>query len=348
MRLSHNTQLFSLRTVAYLFTLTLVVGTTGYMLIEGYTLGEALYMAVITISTVGFSEVRPLSTGGRIFTSGFVIVNLGITALFLSQLTQHLLEGGLLSSLRQRLMDKEIKTLRGHVIVCGGGRYGREIIDQLADSDEEVLLIERDRQDIEELLDRFPDLLFVEGDATADTVLEEAQVARAKSIIVVLGDDSANAFCVLSARELAPKLTIIARITVAENRSKLLRIGADYVVQPEQIGSFFMATLVRKPSAVEFFTSLASGPDAAAGFEEVTQDRLPDELRGLSIRDMDLRRRTGVSVVALRYEDGHYEVNPNPTRVLLTKTSLIALGDGEQLGRLRELLLDGDDEVKKD
>ena len=116
------------------------------------------------------------------------------------------------------------------------------------------------------------------------------------------------------------------------------RVGANHVVQPEQIGGFFMSTLVRKPSAVEFFTTLAGGPAADLGFEELSQEQLPLELRNSSLRDMDLRRKTGISVVALRYADGHYEVNPDATRTLAGGTSLIALGDREQLARLRELL----------
>ena len=339
LRLSHRTGVLSLRACAYLFVASLVVGVVGYVAIEGYDVGEAFYMAVITISTVGFSEVRPLSTAGRIFTSGYVIANLAITALFISQLTQVLREGGLLTQLRRRLMQNEIDALSGHVIVCGAGRYGREVVEQLADTSEDVVLIERSEAALARITEELPELLYVRADATTDEALEAAGVARAKSLIATLGDDSDNAFAVLSARELAPRgLTIIARVYETESRSKLLRVGADHVIEPEQIGGFYMATLVRKPSAVEFFTSLADGPMADVGFEEVTHAALPAELQGSSLRQMDLRRRTGVSVVALRHADGHYEVNPDPENVLRDGSSFIALGDNDQLGRLRDLL----------
>lgn len=338
-RLSHRAGALSLETCAYLFLGSLAVGMLGYMLIEDYDFGEALYMSVITISTVGFSEVRPLSTAGRVFTSAFVMANLAITALFISQLTQHLREGGLLSHLRTRLMHNDIADLSGHVVVCGAGRYGRQVVEQLAGTSEDIVLIERDPEAIARVVELVPDLLYVEGDATADESLAAAGVARAKSFIATLGDDSDNAFAVLSARELAPAgLTVIARAYESASRSKLIRVGADHVIEPEQIGGFYMATLVRKPSAVEFFTSLADGPMAEVGFEEVTHEALPGELRGCSLRQMDLRRRTGVSVVALRHADGHYEVNPNPENVLRDGSSFIALGDGAQLGRLKELL----------
>ena len=315
------------------------------MLIEKYTLGNALYMSVITISTVGFGEIRPLSPLGRLFTSCFVIANLAITAIFVSTLTQHLREGGIVFKLRQYLMNKEISGLENHVIVCGAGRYGREIIDQLEDTEEQIILIERDQSHIDKLAERHPRLLYILADATNDEALMKAGVLKAKSIIVTLGDDSDNAFTVLSARQICtdrddalPPLTIIARVYKTASRAKLKRVGADHVIQPEQIGSFYMATLVRKPSAVEFFTSLASGERAEVGFEEIPYERLPISLKGKSLLGMDLRRKTGVSVIAMRYPDGHYEVNPDPTSKLIEGTSLIALGDAGQLNKLTSLM----------
>jgi len=327
-----------------MLTLSMLVGTIGYMLIEDYSFGDALYMAIITISTVGFGEIRPLSALGRFFTSGFVIVNLGITAIFVSTLTQHLKEGGITYKLRQYLMEKEISNLVNHVIVCGSGRYGREIIDQLEDSEEQVVLIERDQSHIDQITEVHPTLLYIVADATDDEALLQAGILEAKSLIVTLGDDSDNAFTVLSARQLCtgrdntkPSLNIIARVYKAESRAKLKRVGADHVIQPEQIGSFYMATLVKKPSAVEFFTSLANGASASVGFEEIPYKKLPESLREKSLLDMDLRRKTGVSVVAMRYPDGHYEVNPDPTSKLNKGTSLIALGDATQLAKLATL-----------
>jgi len=330
---------------AYLLLLSVIVGTVGYMVIEGYTIGNALYMTVITISTVGFSEVKPLSPLGKFFTSGFVIANLAITAIFVSTLTQHLKDGGVVFKLRHYLMDNEISTLENHVIVCGAGRYGREIIEQLEGSDERVILIEQEQSHIDQVTEHHPKLLFIIADATDDEALLQAGILRAKSLIVTLGDDSDNAFTVLSARQLCskreadrPTLNIIARVYKPESRAKLKRVGANHVIQPEQIGSFYMATLVRKPSAVEFFTSLANGPSAAVGFEEILYDKLPASLQEKSLLDMDLRRKTGVSVVAMRYPDGHYEVNPDPTSKLVQGTSIIALGDKEQLKKLTTLI----------
>ena len=307
------------------------------MLIEGYTAGEALYMSVITISTVGFSEVKPLSDAGRFFTSVYVMINLGITALFLSQLTQNLSEGGLITRLYRKLMDKEIETVKNHIIVCGIGRYGHQIIELLADTDETILFIDIDEEIAEKMAAEYPDLLYIIGNATDDAILLQAGIERAKALIVTLHDDSETAFAVLSARQLAPKLTIIARAYEASSRSKLLKVGANHVIQPEQIGSFFMATLVRKPSAVEFFTSLAQGTTADVGFEEVVHESLPKEFQGCSLLEMDLRRKTGISVVAIRYPDGHYEVNPDPGTQLVEGTSFVALGDSTQLARLRKL-----------
>ena len=338
LRLTHDTKLLSLRACAALFALSLLVGTLSFMYIEGWVWGEAFYMAVITIATVGFTEVHPLSGAGRAFTSGYVIVNLAITALFITQLTQRLSDGGLLAQLRFRIMVKEIERVRDHIIVCGIGRYGREIVNQLVAAGEDVVVVERDGEHIRAFVHEHPELLYVEGDATAEDDLQRAGLGRAKAVIVTLGNDSDNAFAVLTARQLSPEIAIIARTYQPESRQKMLRVGADHAVQPEQIGGFFMSALVRKPSAVEFFTSLATGPAADIGFEEVSQERLPARLRACSLQEMDLRRLTGVSVIALRYADGHYEVNPDATRTLDGGTSMIALGDRDQLARLRDLL----------
>ena len=200
-RLTHNSELISLRGCAGLFLGSLLVGTVGYMLIEGYSFTESMYMSVITISTVGFGEVRPLSDAGRLFTSIYVVANLAITALFISQLTQHLISGGLISQIRQRIMVTEINNLIGHVVVCGAGRYGREILDQLIDTEETVVLVERDEERIGVTATAHPELLYVHGDATSDEILERAGVSRAKAMIVTLGSDSDNAFAVLTGRQ---------------------------------------------------------------------------------------------------------------------------------------------------
>lgn len=338
-RIDHNTRLLSLRSCALLFALSLAAGVAGYRLIEGYDLSEAFYMSVITLSTVGYGELRPLSEPGRWFTSAYVIANLAITALFITQLTQSLMEGGYGGRLKISIMNREIARLGGHVIVCGAGRYGREIVDQLEDTEETVVLVERDPERIALVAAAHPNLLYVEADASTDAGLYGAGVTRAKALIATLGDDSDNAFAVITARQLSADLVIIAKTERPDSRPKMVRAGADHIVQVEQIGGFFMSALVRQPSAVEFFTSLADGPTADIGFAEVAHDRLPEALRDSSLRDMDLRRRTGVSVVALRMGDGSYEVNPDATRTLSKETSLIALGDRKQLKRLDALLL---------
>lgn len=337
--IDHNTRLLSLRTCALLFAMSLGLGMVGYHLIEGYDYSEAFYMAVITLSTVGYGEVRPLSEAGRWFTSAYVIANLGITAIFITQLTQSLVEGGFGARLRKTIMRREIARLSGHVIVCGAGRYGREIIEQLDDTEETVVLVERDPERIDPVARAHPRLLYVEGDASSDDGLQRAGVTRAKALIATLGDDSDNAFAVITARQLSGELVIIAKTERPDSRPKMVRAGADHIVQVEQIGGFFMSALVRQPSAVEFFTSLANGPTADIGFAEVRQARLPERMRRSSLREMDLRRRTGVSVVAIRMPDGSYEVNPDAARTLTEGTSLIALGDREQLNRLEAILV---------
>ena len=335
----HNSTILTIKSGLILISGSLLIGALGYILIEDYTAMEAFYMAIITISTVGFSEVRPLSDTGRLFTSLYVMLNLGITALFISQLTQYLSEGGIIQRLRKNIMEQHIARLQDHTILCGAGRYGREILEQLEDSKEEVLVIEKDMDMIRIAIDRHPDLLYIHADATFDEILIKAGIEKAKSIIVTLNQDSDIAFVVLSARQLAPGIKIIARVYEPESKAKLQRVGADHVIQPEQIGSYFMAALVRKPAMVELFTSIGNKESSPIGFEEIPYPRLPDHLKKRSLKEMNLRSLTGASVVALRHSDGRFEVNPDPEGILPSDSSLIALGSQAQIDALRALLI---------
>lgn len=327
-----------LRFAALLLILTTTVGTVGLMLIEGYTLIEAFYMSVITISTVGFGEVRPLSPVGRIFVSGLVMLNIGIVAYVLAAFSYYVIDGKLFENMQYNRVRSRIGKLEGHTIVCGYGRYGREIVEHLLLHHHTFVVIEQDRAKMEELLEEHDDALYVIDDATHDETLFAAGIERAGALITALNDDSDNLFIVLSAKDLNPKLRIVSRAKELRGRQKMMKAGASHVIMPEQIGGFYMATLISKPGAVEFFSFITNELAADIGFEELRYDQLPEKYQGRPIKDMNLRSASGVNIIGHRMPGGQYQVNPGPETVLNPEESFIVVGNQEQLRAFRESL----------
>jgi voltage-gated potassium channel len=316
----------------------LVFGTLGYMYLEGYQFIEGLYMTIITISTVGFTEVRPLSEAGRLFTSALIMLNVGIFAYLLAAFSYYVIEGNIFQILYRNRMQKAIDQLTDHVILCGFGKYGREIAANLKMHRTPYVIIEKEESIFEDLETEGQHRHILEGDATRDEVLLAAGIDRALGMITALKDDSDNLFIVLSARQLNPRLRIISRAMEPRSEKKLLMAGANHVILPDQIGGFYMATLINKPSAVEFFSFITNEFHRDVGFEEFRYHDLPEELRGRAIRDMHLRRDSGVNIIGYRNQVGDYIVNPSPETVLQEGDSFIVLGSDVQLRAMRQLL----------
>lgn len=308
------------------------------MLIEGYTLIDAFYMAVITISTVGFGEVAPLSAAGRLFISLMILVNIGVVAYALATFSYYVIEGKLFELMEKNYMQARVDSLSGHTIICGFGRYGREVARHLIEQGQDFVVIEENLEKLE--LPEFEqiEILYVDGDATHDEALKEAGILRAAGLITALNDDSDNLFIVLSAKELNPDLRIISSAHQSRSRQKLIRAGASHVILPEQIGGFYMATLISKPGAVEFFSYVTNELDSDIGFEEIRYDQLPEAMQGKSIMEMHLRVNSGVNVIGHRLSSGKYEVNPGPESVLAPGDSFITVGSQPQILALRKYL----------
>jgi voltage-gated potassium channel len=323
-----------------LLALEIFIGTAGFMILEGYDLVEAFYMVIITISTVGFTEVEPLHPQGRIFTSLLILFNIGIFAYLLAVISYYLVEGEGFKKWYLRRMKKTIDALQDHVILCGFGKYGKEISLNLSHHDLPFVILEKAPDKIEKIQSNDPPLLWLEGDATRDELLIEAGIQRAKAIICALADDSDNLFIVLSARQLAPKINIISRAMDPRSEKKLMMAGANHVVMPEQIGGFYMATLVSKPGAVEFFSFITREYQSDIRFEEIRFEDLPASCRHVAMSDLHLRARTGVNVIGHRDKNGNYHVNPAPDTILAPDESFIVLGSEEQLEKLHRMLED--------
>ncbi len=315
-----------------------LIGILGFVELEDYTLREAFYMTVITISTVGYTEVKPLSPNGQLFTSFLIILNFGIFAYALSVFSYYVINGEIFKNMHLNLINTKIDKLQNHVIICGYGRYGREITQNFTHHNTPFVIIENDPSVIDEIQKSEDKTLYIEDDATHDETLQQAGIKKAQALIAALPDDSENLFIVLTARQLNPKLNIISRASNPRSQRKLQLAGANHVIMPEQIGGFYMATLVSKPGATEFFSYITRESESDIEFEEIRYKDMPDFCKGKSIRDLHIRRETGANIIGFKQPDGGYTVNPGPETILVKDSSFIVLGSHEQLDKLRRYL----------
>jgi voltage-gated potassium channel len=323
------------------FTGLLLFGTLGYMGIEEWEWGDSLYMTVITLTAVGYDEVHPLSPTGRIFTS-FILAG-GITGLglWVAFLTSFVVELDLTPVLRRRRTEKEIKKMRNHVIVCGAGRTGSQVMEELLVAGESFVVIERDRAKVEEIQELLPDLVVVEGDATIDHFLEEAGVQKARGLIACLSADTDNLFVCLTARDLRSDLEIVARAYEEETVPKLYRAGANHVVSPNASGAIRMAAFMLRPSVVSFLDVATRSPDLTLRLEQETVTET-SPLAAQTLADARIPQNTGLIVIALRKRNPEgaeeaysYVFNPVATTRLDPGDIMIVLGAPEQIRSLR-------------
>ncbi len=311
-----------------------LVGVIGYWLIEGYNFHDAFFMTIITISTVGFQEIRPLSVEGRYFTTFLIIVSFGTFAYSATLISTYILDGVFRKHLIKLNKIKKIKEMENHIIICGYGRNGKQIIHELNQGENQYVLIENDPDVLEELtLDS--NITFIEGDATEDQVLINAGIKKAKALITTLPDDAENVFVVLTAREMNNEMLIISRASKDTSDKKLRRAGANNVVMPDKVGGSHMVSLVVKPDVVEFFNHL-TGQDNNISLEEITYDSLPEEFKNKSISDLHVRRRCGANIVGLKTKDGKYKLNPSPETLICEGSKLFVLGMNEQIEILKK------------
>jgi voltage-gated potassium channel len=316
----------------------IIVGTAGFMLLDDdYNLVDALYMTVITIGTVGFKEVHELSDGGKIFTIFLIFTGFGTFAYALSALSSYILSGEFREYYSQIKKVNAIAKLSGHVIICGYGRNGRQAAHVLKKHDRRFVVVENKKEIVDAITHRYSELV-VEGDSTQDEVLERAGIERASALITTLPVDADNLFIVLTARALNPKLVIISRASDDSSDKKLKTAGANNVIMPDKIGGAHMASLVLKPDVIEFLDHITGqgGPDI--NLEEITFNNLPEQLRNKTIRDLEIRNKSGANIVGFKKGNGEYIINPDPDTKLIPDGKLFVLGTPEQISSLKELL----------
>ena len=323
----------SLRSIviaSMLLLLSMIVGTSGYILIEGYRLLDALYMSAITFSTVGFTEVIPLSDSGKVFTTGYIILNLAIFAYTVSVVSSFLFEGEVQKIFKHLKTSREVNKLNNHVIVCGFGKNGMQACLELHAENKQFVVIERSPDVINEFSneDRY---MFINGNATMDEVLVEAGIERADTVITALPNDADNVFITLTARGINPDIQVIARASDTNSELKLHRAGASHVVMPDRLGGMHMANLVTKPAVIEFLELLNGVGEQKLMLEEVGYLSLKNEFRDHSLRDLHIRKRTGVTVIAFKDDEQGFIFNPHAEKIVEEGDTMIILGRHEQL-----------------
>lgn len=317
-----------------LLIVTLAVGIFGYRWIAYYSWVDALYMTVITITTVGFGEVMPLTPEAKIFTIILILLSVVIVGFAISVISEYIISRSSYKDLIHRKVQQEIDKMENHIIVCGYGRNGQEAVQKLMAYNKQFVVVEMDANVVERFeVDK--SVHFVNGNANEDEVLVKAGIAKASALICALPDDADNLFIVLSARQLNSELKIISRATAETSQKKLKLAGADNVIMPDRIGGDHMASLVVVPDLIEFLDNLSVvGEEDSINVEEISFDQVCLDGREATIKEIDLRYKTGCTIIGYRSPSGKYIVNPEADMRLEKDSKLIVIGRPEQIKKL--------------
>jgi len=310
------------------------IGILGYVFIEGWSFLDSWYMTIISLATVGFMEVHPLSSKGRMFTIFLILGGMGILLYGVSTVVALFVEGELSDAIRRKRMQKNIDEMTDHYIVCGTGKTAQYVMEEMLKTHKDFVVIENDKDKIKTLEEQ--GILYVEGDATHDVVLTKGGIKRARGLITVLHTDAENLFVVLTAKGLNRDLRIISRVREEESVEKIRRAGADSVVMPDFIGGMRMVSEMIRPSVVTFLDVMLREKDKTIRVEEID---IPSGSRfvGKSLEQIGILEREGLTVVALKDSvTGSYKFNPPRSTELEMNDVIIVVGDVKEIDKLRE------------
>ncbi len=321
------------RLLVALACLTFVLGggIIGYTVIENWTVLDALYMTIITVATVGYREVGPLSKAGEVFTMVLIILGIGFVAYSFGTLLEIMVEGGVQDILGRRRVERDIKQLKNHYIVCGYGRIGKVVVEELLKQQLPLIVIETDGGKVQEMLEQ--GILAIQGNAGDENLLKHAGIERAKGVVCVAASDADNLFITITARGLNKNLLITARAENKETEKKMLQVGASKVVSPYLIGAYRLVNTILKPAVTQFIELSSIEREMDVRLEEI---RVGDNsiLKSKPLKETPIRSELGIIVVGIEKQDGKMLFNPPSDQVIESGDTLITIGTREQTARL--------------
>jgi voltage-gated potassium channel len=318
-----------------LLTAIIAFGTVGYYIFEEMPLFEAFYMTIITISTVGFSEIRPLTVVGRSITLVVIVLGISVGTYTIGIIVRWFVEGELSKIFGRRKLQKKMADLSNHFIICGFGRIGRIICQELYEDSIEFVVIEQNASAIEDIVAE--KYLFLEMDATSEEALMAAGILKAKGLVTAVNSDANNVFITLTAKGLRPDIFVLARASEEKNEAKLKKAGATKVVSPYMIGARRMAHVLKRPTVVDFIDIATMGNRLGLIMEEALIDS-KSRFTGKNLIDSRLRQDFGVIIVAIKKLSGEMIFNPKPLETLEAGDVIVLLGKKDDLKRMNEIL----------
>lgn len=325
--------LFRVRYAIIALAIAIVFGTVGFRVIEGWSLANSFYVTVQTLTTVGYGDLPPQTMAGRGFAIVIMLIGVGGVALAATTIVQSIVQSELVSTFGQRRQSKKMSKLHDHYVICGSGRVGSHLVRDLQRANEEIVIIESDGPRAAEFSQKGFQVLV--GDATLEETLREAGVERARGLAACLPEDADNVYVVLTARDLNPKLHIVARAAEEQAEAKLVRAGANHVVAPTIIGGHRMAVSLTKPAVGEFFDSMV-GSKWGLAFEQVLIES-DSPLVGRGLAETPIRAELDIVIISIRRQSGEMVFNPAAQTIIEAGDILIAIGQIEALTRLNEL-----------
>lgn len=328
-----SSQRFGLRLTIPAVAIAIIFGTTIFHVIEGWSILDSLYVTVQTVTTVGFGDLTPGSILGRAFATVFMLVGVGVVLYALTSTVHSIVQSELVATFGERRHSRKVSKLRNHFIICGAGRVGSHLVRDLTTSGETFVVIEKDPQKVAELTDL--GVIVLVRDATLEESLRDAGVEHARGLAACLADDADNVYVVLTARDLNPRIHIVARAAEEQAETKLIRAGANRVVAPTIIGGHRMAVALTKPAVDDFLDSITANKLGLA-FEQLEVD--PSSiLTGRKLAETNIRSELQIVIVGIRRSNGELLFNPSGESVIQGGDMLIAIGEPEALMKLNSL-----------
>lgn len=322
-----------------LLILVVIIGVSGFMIIEKFSFTDAFFMTIITISTVGFREVKPLSDLGQFFTAFLIVISFGIFAYAVTTLTKYIVDGVFRNYLKDNKVKTKIGKLSNHVIVVGYGRNGKQAVEELKRHNFHVVIVDS-KDTIIETIRENANLLYIHGDAIEDETLISARIDKARALITALPNDADNLFVVLTARSMNPDITIISRASNFNTDKKLRSAGATNVIMPDKIGGQRMAKLVAQPDVIDFIEYIMLRESDGVHIEEISCKNLCSSFVEKTIGEWSIRSATGANIIGLKTADNNYIVNPSPDVKITGNEQLFVLGNPEQIEKLKKVLFE--------